>query len=708
MLNSREQQFILKSLRERSWQKRLRNALVATAFVVLSALTLWAVYEQQLAIKNARTADSRRLAEQAKAAIAMDTELSLLLALEAINMDTTFDALNALKASLDAAPHLERILKHKANATNSMLYIQEQGLCITYGKDSNIYVLNADSEELTYQIPGTENSAAMTYSRPLQSLFAINAQGDVCSIGLLESSIADTLELGDKATAIAIDETGRLLAIGTRSGIVMLRDLAHPEQPLTWTLSVKGSIERLAFSPDGRWLALIEHGNPAPVIIEVSNGQIIPHAFQAHAHPNNPLLNLHFADSTTLLSASVEGILRYHDLSTWTTTQKHSFPDFSIQCMDVSPDRTTLALGGMLNRQDTSGIYAIRLVNLENGKLKHELEGHHGIVRSLFFMDGHRLISCDENGVIMQWHPRPRYNAMDLPEQVNLRSADAHALQANAECLLVAQDTILWAMYREHGFDISQRWRLKSRVEQLNINREGTEVILAYEDGQIEIRELTPEFSLLFSSKHHWEEFADVALSKDASRYTVSGDSHITVWSRATGKVVDTAFSTLSWNGGEKLAFHPDNTILATSKKHAVLWNLDRGALVGSELAPAKDYWLQRLAISANGQQLAGINPVANQVELWNLQNMRKYWFSLSGPVQGDLAFTERGDSLLAIDMRGNRVLSWNVHAEHWIQQACQIVSRPLSIAERLAHGLDTAKASTCHPCSTSINPIKR
>lgn len=186
----------------------------------------------------------------------------------------------------------------------------------------------------------------------------------------------------DQAVMVILSNDGKLLAIGTGKGDVIVLDVATHRQ--IWHQSVANpnlpSICALAFSSDGKKLAA-SNGDPAEVTVwDADSGQL-----QAHFQHTNSARGIAFSpDGNTLAAANWQGRVYLWDLTTKTLIDRwwaHAKP---VNDVAFSPDGQTLAT--------TSEDGTIKLWNLATHREMVTLTGPKGQIDAVTFSpDGNRL-----------------------------------------------------------------------------------------------------------------------------------------------------------------------------------------------------------------------------------------------------------------------------------------------------------------------------
>jgi WD40 repeat protein len=222
-----------------------------------------------------------------------------------------------------------------------------------------------------------------------------------------------------------------------------------------------------------------------------------------------------------------------------------------------------------------------------------------------------------------------------------------------------------------------------------------------------------------------------------------SGDDHtITVWDISSGERVGALTGHSAWVSS--LAFNPTGDALASGDRDGaiMLWNLATGQPLGGHLTGHTDdvtslafspdgktlasgggdwtviFWdvanhtalgqpltghtglVCALAFSPDGRTLAsGARDDERSIILWDVASQQPIGQPLAENVGGvrSLAFSPDGQTLASGGWEGVDVLLWEVGLEAWIDRACQVANRNLSLDEWNHYvGSDTPYRCTC------------
>ncbi|ABA24807.1 WD-40 repeat-containing protein (plasmid) [Trichormus variabilis ATCC 29413] len=206
--------------------------------------------------------------------------------------------------------------------------------------------------------------------------------------------------LSGQAFTVGFSPDGQILASGSQDGSLNLWDVQTGK--LIRTLQHSEPVLGVVFSPDGQTLVSnLDLGS----IIRLWNwrtGEIIrikddPDAYQKGFENFKTQPATFSLDGQTLFATSGSGSL----LQSWnlkTSKRTGSFEaKSSINAVAISPDGNTLATGIRDN--------AIKLWNINDGKLIHTLTGHKGQVRTVAFSPDRTLLaSGSSDGTVKLWN----------------------------------------------------------------------------------------------------------------------------------------------------------------------------------------------------------------------------------------------------------------------------------------------------------------
>lgn len=588
-------------LRRRAFYLRL--ALIVALVMAGAAL----VFGQQAqsnataAEKEGRSAFSRELAAEAIGNLDVDPQLSLLLALHAINVTFSIDkagtteAENALHravlaarlpltltgqkgAVLDAAfsPDGKRVVTSSSDGTISVwavfsgkqLLTQATRLLVTRGSDP----LLSESIHTVFSTDG------------LQLTTLDEDESGTAAVELLDAAtgqVSRTAKLSipaDQVKGDAISADGTRIATTQFDGTVRVWNAATGQLLLTLSGRSSDNIAS-AFSRDGTRFAFGGSDNLIHVWdlaagreLDILNANIEA----AYPAPNGDyfgITSIVFSpDGSSLAGAFVDGTVRI-----WEVAGGREL--VSLCCGTGRP--TTVAFSPGATRIATGSAYGnVTIWDAVEGKELFALVGNtHSVNAVAFSPDGGRLATVGDSSLALIWDLLPNTEL----ERVSTGPIFAFALSPDGKRFATSHpDNTVQVRNMESGRLLQTLSGHTARVTRIAFSRDGTRLATASSDLTARVWDLATG-SALFTLAGHTKGVNGVAFSPDGNRLaTASSDHTAKVWDLRSGKEQLTLGG--SSDSVRNVAFSPDGTRLAgaTADGWMEVWDLD-GKLVISD-----------------------------------------------------------------------------------------------------------------------------
>jgi WD40 repeat protein len=620
---------INRAIAAREEQRRVRRvrrlaALAVALLVIVSAVAAVFGYLLNSANTQKLTAESRELAADADLNVARDPELSTSLALQALQLRSTSQAEDALRAAL---PGLQ-VLR-------------------TFHDGSPVAAAAFDPADPNKVVSVDSSGVAWIWDvrtgRRLERL----SYGDYATTG--------------RASAVAYNPAGTLVAVGYQdSSIVVIFD-THTGRIYKKTASVHGSVVDLEFVGNtgklaiaGGDLALWQYDTAACCDDLHLPGQV---GFALIANPHNPtefvaatpvglfLLTIDHSGKPhkVLLSSQLNGAQFSRDGSEIVATNSDgsvviyrvatrkvvaTFSAYGTVAQDAafSPDGRQIVVG---YQDGTARVWDIA------SKLQLTLlAGHTGLISSVQFSpDGREILTGSMDGTIRVWYAEPR----ELRTEFTVPVSGSSYLDQVA----YVSDRIITADYVGDAFVYSASGKLQTTIKagtegtqgSWSWNRAGTKIMVVANHGaqSVGVGEL-------------WHATGSGLTLQRTFRYSNTG--------------VDNAV--ISPDGSHVAIVVDDNSLNSinsfTNKALIIdVRNTDTGRLVRT-LRAVKS--IQAVAFNPNGRQIVGID-AAGQIEAWNGTATHPRVLGSPGSSFATVSFNQSGSEFV-VASNGGAISVWN------------------------------------------------
>jgi WD40 repeat protein len=628
-----------------------RNQVIAALGVIATLLAVLALVafanskrNEETALRQARIARSGQLAAQSQAALDQYPQLSLLLAVEALNVTSAAGeprqaaAEEALRASLKSPHGVPLFTEH--SAIWALEYSPDGRWLASGSEDGTVWLWDLSAEDPNAQalsLLGHQGRINTLGFSPDGRWLATGGEDDTVRLWDLESSDPASapliLEAGDsQVLSLAFSPDGRRLAGGLVDGMVWVwaLDLANPAETPRTLPSQGGWVQTLAFSPDGRWLAAgesqsawlwdMEADDPAADPLELPG-----HEMQVQALAFSP-------DGRWLATGSQDTTAYLWDMKSDDPARDplvlsgHS--DW-VNALGFSPDGRWLATG---SRDWTARLWDLSLPDPTEGSLV--LPGHRSTVRTLDFSpDGRWLATGSNDHAAFLWDLDSSALATDPVElrghddAVNVLAFNPHGLQlaTGGEDASVR----LWNLAEtDPAVNPLKLSVAESEVLAMGFNPNSSRLFRSGDDNDIiswDITAIDPNADPEVLDGHQaWVE--TLVVSPDGRWLaTGGGDGSVRLW-ELDGSGYAAGSLVLGELGGEvkSLAFSPlDGRWLAVGGEDDAAWLWDLGTSDSSTdplVLTGHDGEIHSLAFSPDGRWLA-TGSADNTARLWDLES---------------------------------------------------------------------------------------
>lgn len=672
--------------------------------------------QKAIAEEQAHLAKARELAMASISNLEIDPELSILLALRAV--DETYLEDNVV------LPEAEDAL-HKAVQASRTLLTLPHGYGVAFSPDGNrLATAGPDNTARLWDVSSGEVLVTFSSHSDKVMNIAFSPDGEQVATTSLDGTAkiwdAESGELlqtfSDHTAGLvspAFSPDGALLATTSLDGTARIWDAQSGEE--LQTLPHNGITGGLAFSPDGDRLAIADHDAYAVKVWDTTSWQEII-TLTGHTEGINDVVFNH--DGSRLATASSDTTARIWDAETGEALlilEGHNGFVFGI---DFSPDGMQVATGSM---DATAKIW-----DAESGRELLTLAGHTaGVSNVTFSPDGKYLTTGSEEGakiwditpegereyLTLAGHSDVAFRLDYNPDGSRLATSSFDGTTrvwdlASGQALLTLAGHTSIVYDAKFNFDGSLLatssydgtvilWDAASgqmlhRIEgqcgsipNVAFSPDGARLLTACEDGTAKMWDSVTGEMLLTLEGHRGEMFSDVfgvAFSPDGEYLATAGwDGTAKVWDAASGQELLTLSS--HSDRVNHVTFSPNGQYIATASWDgtAKIWEIPSGREVKTLSGHSGVVWV--VAFSPDGTQLA-TSSFDTTAKVWDFATGREL-LTLTGHqvAQAGLAFSPDGRHL-AVGGGDGTVRIYVLSIEELIDLAHERVTRSLTDAE--------------------------
>ncbi len=454
--------------------------------------------------------------------------------------------------------------------------------------------------------------------QPTDIVLAANAETEV------ETAIKPTTRLGKgRVHRIAYSPDGKLIAMMGALGIWL-----YDAETLTEVGMIAEGAGAIAFSPDGGTLASGSWSDRTVHLWEVSTQKRVG---ELRLPGQSRVTALNFTlDGNTLAVGYGNGDIGLWDMSTQQQTALLDTPSSSVSILAFSPDGKLLASGG--SEDLTISLWDVQTQTLVGAFEAHThvgtFEGHGHKVRSVAFSPDGKILASGIHGhdIVFLWDVATRSRIALLANNINKKYKGVNSVAFSPDGTILAStgnDGKIWL------------WdaRTKRRIGVLKTNADGVTSIVFRPDGKT-LASLNGQFGD--------SEFK-------------GGDMAVRLWNVKTRK--QTAVLEDHTAGIESVALSPDGTLLASGHHDGLvrLWDIQ----TQKQLATLKGHKavVESVAFSLDGTLLASGGK--DRARLWNVRKRKQIRTFKHKAIVESVAFSPDGRTLAAVDY--NCIRLWDV-----------------------------------------------
>lgn len=686
------------ALAQREIAETEREAAEAAANEAESARAT-AVANEALAEANARLAAARELASASLTQLGSDPQLSLLLALEAINLTISAndrppaEAVDALYQAVRASQQIFTLAGH-TGAVNDTAVSPDARWIATVSEDNSVKIWNAATgQEVHTLVASTSPFPVTSLAFSPDSTHLVTGNSD--SLLVIWDVAAGTLvralrgEDDGPVRAVAFHPDGERVVAGYEAGTARVWNYVS-SSPLIRQFEHTGPVNDVLFTMDGSQFA--SAGQDGIIVFQNTDSGVPVLSFDAELNDAGSPVAINDItfnrDGSQLAAAKADGEVWVWEGNTFLS----ALPVHSGQVTDVafSPDGDRLA--------STSLDGSAKVWDFDAERTVLTLSGHNGGVLAVdFYPDGERLVTAGTDSTARTWNA----NSVLEPLTLTDHRAGINSIRFNADGTAVTtasndQTARIWDAVTGKSETVFSGHNLPVTAAAFHPTKDI--LATASEDTNVRLWDLTTN-EVLLPFYFHPAVVTDLAFSNDGTLLaTAAEDGVVRVWDTETNEEIaqfvhDQPLQTVAFDkNGDR--------VVATSGETAVVWQLESG----QSLPPISGHngLIQHAIFDPDANRLATAG-ADGLVKLWDLETgeLIRTYSGHTGPVLW-IAFNNDG-SLLATASVDKTARLWDVAGGQVIRSILGHTSAVTAVA---FHPEDTALATSSLDSTGRLSPL--
>jgi len=725
--------------KRRNRRSRLLNyalSIVSVVSIVLLIISLFAFKTATDATaeaqESARIARSRELAASSVANLEQ-TDLALLLAVEALNIHDTYEAENSLLLALQENPLVRQYFHGHSDEVRSVDYNSTGDIAVSAGLDSSIIRWNTITGQMIGDpLTGHDSWISRVQISPDDSLIASGSNDGTVRLWNLETGeeIAVLTGYTDTVWALDFSPDGRLLATAGEDGRILIWDVES--QSLVREIEAIRSVDdetmpvivySLDFDSTGNRLVSGSGDN----IVRIWDFETGENLLTVSGHSDWVRSVKFDPTDNAIISGDLSGILFFFDAETGellTNPLSTGLTD-GISDMSFSYDGLFLATSGYDGRII---VWSLQ----QRGSIVAVITAHRDRVWSVdFHPSNYSLMSAssDRDIIVSELSAIMEMGTFDILTNQTITefaydNTGWHFVFSGASSGGASDRIQVWSesgemLYELNISDISESTDIESwQVTDLAVSPDGSKLAVSITSGEIILLDMSNGETLWVKS--HTVFASDVEFTPDSGRLISSDElGIILIWDVETGVSIETDIYAME-SGVTAMAISPNGQYLAIGGRDGMyLWNFTNETLINDSM-DGHNNAISSLIFSDNSQFIfsggrdrdivlwsvegeetyrfeghrdwvlsLALNPAndilasgdrTGTIHLWDLNTGFQIGDPLLGP-DGWLTGLHFADdtTILASNRENNVTMHWTVDTDDWVDLACRIANRQMT-----------------------------